>query len=517
MRMYSVDTIRKGIALLESADAYRGAYSAELISDPELKKLAGEANADFLDIADFCKIWCSAGVESRSEILKLLRIDLQPGDDVEIKMLSLRSGKTAAMISIRPAGFNPELKPDLLFTGLAHRAGLYATPALSEYRKEGRGLIVVEAPGVGANRMPGGISVEDSVDLAESVVTELKRPLRYLMAHSYGYWSLAQLYFKYKETGVPHAEKYIPLMWAPNAEEERAGRKMNPAYVWQTALSMPFAGGATANGAFTSRCFNEHPVDESTRLKDTVRQELLRTNLVNFSRSFVSADKWSILDDIGRDERLVVVLASRDRLVPVEDLAKWKRKGVIILDCDHSGLAGGKFAEKVWHELLGQLKARPDLKLEDFDADDVAQVARANIGAFFRMEAPIDGTHPHFWGGVAAQVDVGLSRYLKLAVRGELAYGGYDEIDRSLVASGAFEFVGIPGRHTRFSIPLGIRGRLNLLEAEVLDPQAYLGLNYNLFDIVEAGIAANFAAVPTFSLEELKRRLTFDLTVKFKF
>lgn len=518
---YDLKTVQSVVKLvLSQVDS--GYYSAKKITDPALKKLAEDmpSTPGSLDVADFYYLLSKPDLilpadraACVAELMKALYLPaMGEGDDLSVEMTPLGGGAFAAVVRIKPKGYDPKLLPDVQIGGVSHPAGVYADD-MDEMRAEGRERIFVDSAGVGGSRAPLDGRVDKNLIVKLAGVVENLGKVRWLQGHSYGAWIVKHLMLKHHDSGKYMADLYIPQMPVPGALEERAGLKLNPRFAWGAIKDMLLNGGVPAPGWFRRACFEKHTPAEQKELGKVTAREMVVTNPVRFTGAFWEADDWSkFLDLAGRDPHLLIVLAKDDKIVKLKNPDEWKRRGILILDgVDHSCIAGRESGSKCRKKLREMIAERRDLKLLPPDVNEmVRSAASASLGFRQETHVPLQYEKPEAYAGIEARLKIGLHRNLDLQAGVSVLGGGNGEhhgvplwVDMDIMA--------IPGSATHWSVGAGARAGMDFLNVRHLPPSVHAKAEYKFF---VANFGASLLYFPS-SDDDFKKRfaLLFNISV----
>jgi pimeloyl-ACP methyl ester carboxylesterase len=327
---------------------------------------------------------------SRQRVLEAL--DFPPSDPegvhLTFKAVPTKRGKVALTI-ITPERNDPSKTQVLFVGGLNHKTALYLSSLVSLAKSRGTVVYAMDIPGVGASRLEKGLKADHETlyDALLKTIESIGVDRLVVMGHSLGSVPVRHLYLNQSDTRT-EIERFVLIAPVPGEEESKAGLELYNGFQW--CMISKLLGGSLET-CRDDLFFQDHPEAEREWLSGIVAKERYPAGLGTFLDIISKVSDDRILDKIGRDERLILVLAGDDRLMRLADPDAWRGKGVYIIPgADHSFLGGKGYAARFGETLAEVLDGRWDGRGDSTPPLDKA-IERCTTGASFALSGEAVG------------------------------------------------------------------------------------------------------------------------------
>lgn len=489
-------------AIVAAARLFRDAKTDYIdtddIEDLHVKEIANVTTKGTLDMGDFYTLISNESllgwnVNSFKALRSVLGFPVDNPNGVRL-IFSVKDGVAITTIIPTLPDIDPLQAVDVHIGGLWHPAGVYGPGAIDFAIKENRVVVLVDSIGVGGS----AVSKDDTMDYDKivsilSVIESWATPgkIRYLFGHSLGSLPVRHAFWEKVVSGRQIAERYILIGMVPGPLEERAGFRMNP---WFSKVSTPgvLFGNLIPNSA--RRFFGNHSENEQKLLEERAQRQRYPINLFGFSDALFEIANRPLVDFIGNDPSLIVVMTGDDHVMELENCEEWKRRGVIFLtNGDHSCIAGEETSKRYWEELRMALHDRRDHNMPRLEPSAAMARIKTEAAFAFELDSKLNGNV-----GLKGDLSFGLGRYFDAMLGAGIFIGGFDKVN--VPARVHLDIHITPGETTRFGLFAGAEGAIDLNGLNPTGPFTYGGVCYNLFNVLEAqiqgGAIISFSGAP---------------------
>lgn len=473
------------------------------IEDKEVAQFAALSTPTALDSGDFFELLSRGGVCSsseeaacRGELRKILNLpETDPeGVTLSFKTSKLTSGGQVAITVIKPSNLDPSKPPIVFAGGLYHKTAVYFDFLVELAKREGREIYAYDSPGVGGSRLDTSDSVNYEM-LYEALTKTLEQVDAkdvVVMGHSLGTIPVRHLYFNQGDT-KKNVAKFVMIAPVPAEAESKSGLTLAGSFQKCSAVSML---DGEMDPCLAHLFFQNHPEEEKTWLEEITGREIFPINIIGFLAALSKISDEPILDVVGKDPKLELILAGDDHLMRISNPESWSKNGITFIDgADHSFIAGHKYATESVDAISQVINKKHNKNLPTLDVDEMVQRVGFEWGLVLNGDFGNKGARGLL--GLDARLSMMPVPFLEILFGARLMAGGGPEKKIHAPISAYSEILAYYGRNSRFynGVGVDIIG-WDFVQGKITDSFVYGKIGYNIRGVADLSLQPGISINP---------------------